>query len=144
MADLAFTDAPDNPAYFSVEDCIMDARTLLQDTVVPYRYDDNSLLTALSAMMLEARRLRPDLFLYTENYRYSPPSFTAVDDTIIEIEDKFRHAFVYGIVSHALARDQEDVQDERATTMLQNFTAILTGQTLTPIQGGGTPGGGKT
>lgn len=143
MADVAFNETLDNPAYFTVEDVIMDARVLLQDQVIPYRYDDFSLLTSLNAMMLEARRLRPDLFLYNENYRYRTPAFTANDDTVIEIEDKFRHAFPYGVVHHALARDQEDVQDERANTMLQTFTAILTGRSLAPIQGGGTPGGGK-
>jgi len=45
-------------------------------------------------------------------------------------------ALVYGMVSHALARDQEDVQDTRAATFLATFHAMLIGDAPPPIQGG--------
>jgi hypothetical protein len=143
MADQVFTDSQDNPALANVQDYIMDCRVLLQDTTIPYRYDDNSLLFAMNTMLLEMRRLRPDIFLYNPMYRRQMPAFTVVDDTLIDIEDQFRLALVYGICSHALARDQEDVQDERAATFLATFTTLLIGTRMPPVAGGGTPGGQK-
>jgi len=48
----------------SVESYILDVRTILLDKTPPYRYSDNSLLVAFNTAMLEARRLRPDMFVY--------------------------------------------------------------------------------
>src|SRR5437879_6025050 len=95
----------------TVGDYVSDARTLLQDTVQPYRYDDPSLLVALNVTLLEARRLRADLFVF---HHHSTDAFTTVDDKEVRIEPPFRLAILYGMVGHALQRDQEDVQDSRA------------------------------
>jgi len=119
----------------TVGDYVGDARTLLQDTVQPYRYDDPSLLVALNVTLLEARRLRADLFVF---HRHSLEAFNAVDDKEVRIEPPFRLAILYGLIGHALQRDQEDVQDARATAFLKLFDDILTGvrQTgLAPAQG---------
>src|ERR1035437_10271555 len=113
-------------AYDTVTDYIEDARTLLLDTVAPYRYDDPSLLVAFNAALLEGRRLRPDLFVYPPKGR-RVPSFDTNSDQPVCIEEQFRLAFVNGLVGHALARDQEDVQDGRATAFLKMFSDILIG-----------------
>ncbi len=123
----------------TVSDFVTDIRTLLQDVVQPYRYDDPSLLTALNVTMLEARRIRPDLFVYTHHDKV--PSFSAVDTTQVNIEPPFRLSFVYGAASHALARDQEDVQDARASSFMDTFREMLTGVKPVPITGA-TPSGG--
>ena len=123
----------------TVQDYVTDIRTLLQDVIQPYRYDDPSLLTAFNVSLLEARRLRPDLFVYTHHEKV--PSFKIVDNSEVKIEPPFRLAFVYGSASHALARDQEDVQDARASSFMATFVEMLTGVKPTPIQGA-TPGGG--
>lgn len=125
----------------TVADFIEDARTLLQDTVLPNRYDDTSLLVALNIAILEGRRLRPDLFIY--HYGRHLPNFTVVDDTEVVIEEQFRHGFVYGLCAHALARDQEDVQDERANAFMNIFNSTLTGFKPPPLQGSGPPDGQK-
>ena len=119
----------------TVEDYIEDARILLQDVIAPQRYDDQSLLTSLNVTLMEARRLRPDLFVYNPDFD-GVPGFNTVDTSPVDIEQPFRLALVYGLVSHALARDQEDVQDSRAATFMQTFVYMLTGKQPIPIQGG--------
>lgn len=139
MVDVAFNDLPEAPALDAVEDYITDARVLLLDTVIPYRYDDGSLLIALNTMITQMRRLRPDLFVYSWD---DLPAFTAVDDTVVNVEKPFRLALVYGMVAHALARDQEDVQDARSSSFMVLFENILIGTRSPPLQGGGTKKGG--
>jgi hypothetical protein len=114
----------------TITDYITDGRTLLQDVLQPYRYDDTSLVTAMNVTLLEGRRLRPDLFVYR---RCKPnetgvQSFQANDGTVLEMEEQFRLAFLHGMCGHALERDQEDIQDARASTFLAIFTAILIGK----------------
>lgn len=115
----------------TVQDYIGDVRTLLQDIISPYRYDDPSLLVALNITLLEMRRLRADLFVYNRHDRF--PSYTAVNSEQIHLEHAFRLPLVYGIVAHALARDQEDVQDQRATVFMNIFNNLLLGTRHAPF-----------
>lgn len=131
----------DQPTYNSVADYVADARTLLQDLIPGYRYDEPSMLTALNAAMLEARRIKPELFVYNLDAGGQVQSFTAVDDTYVEIEPQFRLAIVHGLVGHALERDQEDYQDQRATAFLALFTQGLVGKALGAVVGGSPPKG---
>jgi hypothetical protein len=131
----------DHPTLANVIDYVNDARTLLQDKIPPYRYDDSSLLIALNITMLEARRLRADLFVFKLESRGQVQSFTEVDDTYVDIEPQFRLAILHGMCGHALERDQEDVQDVRATTFLGMFNAGLIGRSLAGVAGGTPPGG---
>jgi hypothetical protein len=121
----------------TVESVIADARVLLLDQRRPYRYTDDELLVALNTALLEARRVRADLFV--TRYGNSVPTYLAITSEPFCIEAQFRLAFVYGVVAHALARDDEDVQDVRANSFLAKFTAVLLGQALPPVTGG-TPG----
>jgi hypothetical protein len=130
----------DQPTLNTVADYMADARTLLQDTIPPYRYDDPSLLTALNLTLLEARRLRSDLFVFNLRVMGQTQSFTAVDETYVEMEPQFRLAILHGICAHALERDQEDVQDLRSSSYMALFTAGLVGRTLGGIAGGSGPG----
>ncbi len=109
----------------TVADYISDARTLLQDTIAPYRYDDASMLVAFNVTLLEVRRVRADLFVFRHHERV--PAFEFVDTTEVEMEHPFRLALVYGTCAHAMARDQEDVQDARATGFLRIFYDMLLG-----------------
>lgn len=120
----------------TVSDYLSDVRTLLLDETAPYRYDDPSLLVAFNVTILETRRLRPDLFVFRHHDKV--PQFFTNDKTEFEMEPQFRLAFVYGICAHALARDQEDVQDNRAATFMTAFRDILIGIKPPPIQGGST------
>jgi hypothetical protein len=126
-------------AFDTVGSYIKDVRTLLQDRIEPYRYSTHSLVRALNLALIEARRLRPDLFV---GYLDAVPQFfwdgaedsPAEDDEsnptweeFVPMELQFRGAFVYGITSHALARDQEDIEDERSTGFMKSFINTLTG-----------------
>jgi len=117
----------------TIDDYINDGRTLLQDTIAPYRYDDPSLIVAMNVTLLEGRRLRPDLFVYNRNYGVTGvQSFQAKDGTKLVMEEQFRLAFLHGMVGHALERDQEDIQDARAAQFMGIFSALLVGKSQTP------------
>lgn len=119
----------------TVTDYISDARVLLQDKIAPYRYDDESLLTALNLALLEGRRLRADLFIYCHS---GVQSFTTNANQEVFIEEQFRQAFLHGLVAHALERDQEDIQDQRAGVFMKIFNDILLGvrpSAVPPAQG---------
>jgi len=108
----------------SVESYILDARTILLDRTPPYRYSDESLLVALNTALLEARRLRPDMFVYKFGDRM--PSFGAVSGEHVPVEFQLRLPVVYGLVAHAMLRDEEDVPVERANAFLAKFQFMLT------------------
>jgi hypothetical protein len=110
-------------ALATVTDYVNEARTLLQDKIAPYRYADDELMSALNVTLLDARRLRPDLFLGdgTTTSLSEVQSFITLDTTAVNIEQGFRLAVLLGVVGHAIARDQEDVQDARADAFLKKF-----------------------
>ena len=102
------------------------ARALLQDTIdAPYRYSTADLIASLNEACMEAKRLRPDLYLRTLNL--TMPAFSNVADAVTEdkIPSEYRPTFIYYIVGNAQLRDEEDVQDARATVFLNKFTAQL-------------------
>lgn len=128
------------PNLMTVESLIKGARTFLLDKVKPYRYDDPSLIASLNLAILEARRLRPDLFIM--KYRIDPPQFDGISGQSLEVEPQFRLAFEYMTAGHALLRDQEDTQDARATTLLDAGEGVLLGA-RPPRVSGGTPAPGN-
>lgn len=134
----------DQPTLNSVANYIADVRTLLQDVVQPYRYDDASLLVALNLTLLEAKRLRSDLFVFNLAVKGQVQAFKVVDDTYVEMEPEFRLAILHGICGHALERDQEDYEDQRASAFLGMFTTGLVGHGLGPVSGGSPPTGKRS
>jgi hypothetical protein len=118
----------------SVQDYITDVRTLLLDNTAPYRYLDDELVEALNIALMEVRRLRPDLLL--TRYGARVPRYLAVTGEDVPVEVQFRMAITYGIMAHALLRDDEDVQDARANTFLERFHDMLVGVRPSPITGG--------
>jgi hypothetical protein len=128
-------------ALFTVGDYLKDVRTLLQDRIEPYRYSTGSLVRALNFVMLEVRRLRPDLFIglldnvpqydWDEALDAEPGTDDDDDDNptwslYVPIEQSFRPAMIFGITGHAMARDQEDIEDERTTGHIMTFENMLT------------------
>lgn len=108
----------------TVQDYIDRARVLLLDTVEPYRYPDIDLVEALNMGILEARRLRADLF--KSYFRTTLPDYTTGDLTAeVDIDPMYRMAFVYYVCGSAQLRDDENNQDSRAVTFLNKFTAQL-------------------
>lgn len=134
----------------TIADYVGDVRVLLQDKIAPYRYTDDELYTALNLTLMETRRIRPDLFLEDSGWdsdnltEFAPPvSGLASDDTtVVPIEQQFRLAILHGIVAHALTRDQEDIQDARASIFMGVFTNMLVGPVI-PAPSIRPQGGGK-
>ena len=104
----------------TVASYITSARTFLQDTVEEYRYPDADLIEGLNFAMLEARRLRPDLFIGR-----SVPSFSTNDTTAVVMDEQYRVPFVYYMVGHVQLRDEEDTQDARASALLNKFVSQM-------------------
>lgn len=112
----------------TINDYIDDGRTLLQDTISPYRYSDASLVVAMNVALLQGRLLRPDLFIYRRRQDGpAVPTLQGKDGTEIAMEEQFRVAFLHGMCAHALLRDQEDIQDARAAMFTATFNSILVG-----------------
>lgn len=110
----------------TVGQILTEARVLLQDRFEPYRYSDNELVEALNIGMLEARRLRADLFI--------PSSFAVgwinTDDTVdldatVAMDPMYRPGLVYYVVGRAQLRDDEATTDQRAQTLMQKFLGQL-------------------
>lgn len=105
----------------TVQNYVDDARVLLQDQRVPYRYPDADLVLALNMSLLEAKKLRPDLFLN----RSVPTYTTGAMSTPVVIDEMYRVPHLYYIVGQAQLRDDEEVQDQRAAAFLNMFTQKL-------------------
>ncbi len=103
----------------TVQKIIDAARILLQDTVAPFRYPEADFIMALNDSMLEARRLRADLFL--DN---TIPFFANAGDTF-SIEAMYRTAFTYYVAGKIQLVDDEVSQDQRATVFLNKFVSQL-------------------
>lgn len=118
----------------SVAGFVKGIRGLLQDRRQPYRYSDEAVILGLNLAMLEASRIRPDIFIC--RYGTNVPQFDSVNGDSLGVEPKFRLAFEYGTAGHVLLRDEEDVQDQRANTFNENFHNLLVGVRPAAIQGG--------
>lgn len=106
-----------------VSDYVNLARTLLQDSVAPYRYSDDDLVTNLNLAIFEARTRRPDLFLTVA----SLPQFTTNGSTAVSLDQQYRLPMVYFMCGLAQLRDEESTQDARSAVFMNRFTALLTG-----------------
>lgn len=108
----------------TVEDYVIAARRLLQDEDDDgYRYPTTSFVDALNFGILEARRIRPDLFLA----RFANlPSYSADTlDAQVAIDEQYRVAILYYVCAHLQMRDDEDVTDARAGAYLAKFNSQL-------------------
>lgn len=112
----------------TVQKYVNRARTLLLDTAAPYRYTTDDLVEALNMGILEARRIRPDLFRSFFRSEDGLPEFTSDAPGLaeeVEIDEQYRVSFVYYMVGQIQLRDEEDVQDARAAAFLNKFTSQL-------------------
>lgn len=102
-----------------------ESRRLLQDEVVPYRYPDDDLVDALNIGILEARRLRADLFLPLFEIPWADPSGTINMAAPVTLDPQYRPSLVYYIVGRAQLRDDEPTVDQRASALMSKFTQQL-------------------
>lgn len=108
----------------SIGDMMVDARVLLQDTQSPFRYREADLYTNLNTALMQARRIRPDLFLG----RFGREDFDYRQDRATEpfpLAPWYWEAFVEYIVGRAEMRDDEYSQDSRAVVFMNRFQSKL-------------------
>lgn len=122
----------------TVQDYVTQSRVLLQDLVQPYRYDDESFVTALNMAFYEVARLRPDIVLrmsktqrlgsVLNNGDFEVPNFSAsyLSDTV-PLSAQYRMPVLKFMVGYAQLRDVEDVQDQRAAAFISKFESELKG-----------------
>jgi len=108
---------------------LTESRRLLQDEFTPYRYGDDDLIDALNIGLLEARRLRADLFLpvFTIPW-FDPPAADAdatLRDTKVPFDPMYRQSLIYYMVGRMQLRDDEGTTDARAGALLTKFTSQL-------------------
>lgn len=107
----------------TVADYVSLARTLLMDEVdSPYRYTDPQLVLALNLAFMEAKKLRPDLFIDK-----TLPNFTAVNSDAVDMDEMYRVPLVYYMCGHAQMRDEEGQQDQRAAGFIGLFRGQMGG-----------------
>lgn len=122
--------------FFTVGDYVKEARIMLQDLVEPYRYDDDSLATALNAAMYEISRVRPDILLDAKyktrlaNARHLddniPEIFTAIDTSEpVPIPPPYKMAVVFYVSGYPQLRDTQDTTDARAAGFMGMFTKAM-------------------
>lgn len=97
------------------------ARVTLQD-VAGDRYTDPQMIGFINDAIVEARTLRPDLFVY--EYGTATPQVTVVGDTI-PLPDQFFTALCYYIAGRAEMRDDEFALDGRAMTFTKALASKL-------------------
>lgn len=105
----------------TVEDYVNEARVLLQDKLVPYRYADDELVAGLNLALTQVHKLRRDLFLKYE----TTPSYV-MSASEVDIDETYRYAVLYFVCGHAQLRDEEETTDTRASAFLTAFTSKLT------------------
>jgi hypothetical protein len=113
------------PALDTVGQYITEARRLLQDQNVPYRYPDIDLVDAINLGLQEARRLRADLFIPQDfEVPWIDPS-TFSTSAQVPLDVMYRPALVYYIVGRAQIRDDEATTDARSSAFMQKFISQL-------------------
>ena len=106
-----------------------DARVLLNDEITALnpdpRYTEAQLMSYARSALIEARRVRPDLFL-----SYLTTSFAAYTaSSTIPISDDYLLPLVDYVVHRAELRDDEFAVDGRSATLYQKFKSGLLGIT---------------
>lgn len=106
---------------------INDARVLLNDQVlfedVTPRYTEAQLLGYAQQALIEARRIRPDLFL--SNLTGAFPTYTA--GQTVPLSDDYLVPLVDYVAARAEMRDDEFTVDGRANGLYSKFKAGMLG-----------------
>ena len=106
----------------TVAKMVSSARVLLQDIIPGYRNSDADLLDALNTGLIEASRIRPDLFIFSEA---GVPQYSAVDATVIAIDQQFLPALLHYVIGHIEMQDAEGNKVERVNMLMGRFTGKL-------------------
>lgn len=104
-----------------------DARVVLNDQMASassvVRYTEAQLLGYARSALIDARRIRPDLFL--SNLTGAFPAFTG--ESTVPLPEDYLIPLVDYVIGRAELRDDEFSADGRAGAMIQKFKAGMLG-----------------
>lgn len=112
----------------TLQDIIDDARVLLNDKndeamgFIP-RYTESQLLRYAKQAIMEARRIRPDLFIENLSDTFTDLTLTSA----FPMPEEYEIVVVDFVVGRAEFRDDEFTNDGRAAALMQRFKQHLLG-----------------
>ncbi len=103
---------------------VAQARVLLQDEGAVKRYTDGQLKDAIGLGLLEARRLRPDMFIGRSN---AVPDITSAsnDGTTLDFDQQYRLGLVYWVTGYMMLREDESGETAKAAQYITTFKQQL-------------------
>jgi hypothetical protein len=136
-------------SYLTATAYVAHTRLMLQDTIAPYRYPDDTIIRALNLGLDEMARIRPDIYL---DLKYSAPlrkgdiddgnpgpyaltdivvagdgTYTVGKGTLVPVPNKYRGAIEWFMPGWCQMLDYTDTQDARGQGFMQKFqTHMLT------------------
>lgn len=116
-----------------IDDAITEARELVNDNVLPYRFQQTQLIAYLNSALREVYRYRPDAFIGyfapgVLSYNAVPTyAVTDLEQNIsFPIDDRmFFSPVVFYLAGRLEIADDEFVDEGRAMNLLQSFRGML-------------------
>jgi len=112
----------------TIGELVTTARDLLQDNrdpaKAPYRHIDEKLCRYLNMALMDAKRLRPDLFLpdiSTKEFAFAKTDFAVP----FPLEYMYQSPFIEYMVGMVSVEEDEYVEEGRAAALLMRFGAKL-------------------
>tara|TARA_R110000851_G_scaffold265570_7_gene418094 strand:- start:4619 stop:4987 length:369 start_codon:yes stop_codon:yes gene_type:complete len=118
---------------WTLDTALSHIRDLLKDTQADaYRHSSAKILRVTNVALVEARKLRPDLFI-PSLVTYSAPTLTTADlgqdpQTPLPIDDMYFMPIVEYVVGFVSMEDDEFVIDGRAVQLLNRFSQKMIGK----------------
>lgn len=120
----------------TIDDVISEARAMISDARVPYRYTDATMIAALNTALAEVYRYRPDA--YIGNFVTASLGANAVTSyitgdlglgTLFPLDTRlFFNPVVFFVAGRVELADDEFTENSRATALLNSFRAMLIGE----------------
>lgn len=108
----------------TVQDYITASQTILQDEAVVRRYTNGEMAEALGFGLMEARRIRPELFIFNAG---GVPNITRATpvSTPIDLDPMYRFPMILFIVHWVMSRDEEEGSQVLANSYYNRFVGKL-------------------
>jgi hypothetical protein len=119
-----------------IDDAVAEARTLINDSMVPYRYTDQQVVTALNTALRDLYLFRPDAYIgnFTSGVLSNNPVPTYVAATDLgqniafPVDDRlFFSPITFYMAGRIELSDDEFTDNSRAAQLLSMFRNMLTG-----------------
>lgn len=103
---------------------VAQARSILKDGRVPYRYSDEDLRVYGNEAIQAACRMRPE-FMIAGGTGYPPTVPVPTDQLPVDLDRFYSTALVDYIVGRAMMRDDQYMDEGQAAMFMQKFAAAI-------------------